>query len=173
MNPKSKQRMPGYPREKVKIRFAFNPGKRITTKQFLKGILPALWDEADREQVIATADHYVNLFNETPGFFYPFPIDRNKTRLIDIHVGHFGHYPWDVVEADIYPLCQTCWNWDGYRRTGVMFTFLAPDGEAFLCPACGNVVIEDPGAEKAGVTHFLTRKEYKVRYGVEAPVAEH
>ena len=173
MSPISEQRKTSSRREKVKIRFAANPGKRITTKQFLKGMLPALWDETDREQVIATADHYVNLFNETPGFFYPFPIDMYKTRLIDIHVGHFGHYPWDVVEADLYPLCQICGNWDGYRRTGVMPTFFAPDGEAFICPACGNVIVEYPGEGKAGVTRFLTRKEYKVRYGVEPPVADH
>ena len=163
--------MPNYTKQKVKIRFAFNEGRNITVRRFLKGILPALWDEADREQVTATADQYVTLLNETPGFFYPFPIDLNKTRLIDIHVGHFAHFPWDVVEADLYPLCPTCMQWDWKYPYDTMIRFLTPDGEAFLCTACHNVLIPDPGAEKAGVTHFLTRKEFTQRFGLEPPTA--
>lgn len=161
------KKKPTYGKEKVKIRFCRNEGKCITTKQFLKGLLPALWDEKDREQAIATTETYVTLFNETPGFFYPFPIDFLKTRLLDIHVGHFGHFPWDASGEDIFPLCRTCGNWD--YKEGTMIRFLAGDWEAFLCPDCTNVLITDPCAEKAGVTHNLTRKQFKERFGVDAP----
>lgn len=154
-------------REKVKIRFCRNEGRVITKKGFLKGILPALWAEEDREQAIALAETHVSLLNETPGFFYPFPVDFLKTRLLDIHVGPFGYFPWDMNEEDIYPLCQTCGKWD--YREGTMIRFLAGGWEAFLCPACGGVLIPDPCAEKAGVTHFLTRKQFRERFGIDAP----
>ena len=171
MNPKSKQRKPIYRRQKVKIRFAFYNGRIITPQLFLKGILPALWDEADREQAMATANQYVVLLNETTQFFYPFAVDLYKTRLIDIHVGYFSHYPWDMPTDEIYPRCRTCCNWD--NSEGKLIRFLVKDwGAAYLCPDCCNVVIPDPQAEKAGVTHFLTRKQFKERFGVEASVAD-
>lgn len=121
------------------------------------------------DRAIATADDYVKMLNETSGFFYPFPIDLCKTRLIGIHVGHFADYPWDMPAREIYPSCQLCCNWD--YSEGILTRFLVKDwGAAYLCPDCGNVVVPDPQAEKAGVTYFLTRKQFQERFGVEAPV---
>ena len=36
---------------------------------------------------------------------------------------------------------------------------------AMLCPGCGAVVVDDHGAGKAGATLWLTRDQFRERYG--------
>lgn len=159
-----------YPKIKVKIRFINNLGRNCTAEQMLKGILPALWDEKDQHEVIASIDDYAKKYNENQVFFYPFPLDLHQTRLLDKYVSGFQHFPWDTLDEDIPHVCINCRGWDFAKNIAPVKPFFQ-QGQAngFICPNCHNIVVDDWAAEKAGATYWLTKKQLKEKYGIDAP----
>ena len=170
MNEPQKPRKPIYPKVKVRLRFFCKTGKQITPEQWLKGILPALWDESDKEQATATALHYTGMYNTSRVFFFPYPLDFNRTRLLDMHAsGCYQHFPWEQPKEEIHPLCETCGNWDFSRGEPVQPFWTQHSKAAFLCPVCGNVAIDDYAGGKAGTTCWLTRNQFLKDFGAEVP----
>jgi hypothetical protein len=155
---------------KVKLRFITNSGKQCTSERMLKGILPALWDENDRQDVITTVGDFVSLLNDNKVFFYPFPLDLYRTGLLDKYVGGYQHFPWDMLDEDIHPLCEVCRDWDFSKTLAPVKPFLMQgQAHAFLCPNCHNIVVDDYAAGKAGASFWLTKKQFRERFGRDAP----
>lgn len=155
---------------KVKLRFITNMGKQCTSERMLKGLLPALWDEGDRQDAIITIGDFVNLFNNNRVFFYPFPLDLYRTRLLDKYVGGYQHFPWDMPDEYIHPLCEVCRDWDFSKTSAPVKPFLMQEqAHTFLCPNCHNIVVDDYAAGKAGATFWLSKQHFKERFGVDAP----
>lgn len=158
-----------YTGRKVKIRFISNGLKQYTSEQVLKAILHALWDESDRQDVIATVDKFVDLLNKNRVFFYPFPLDDYKSGfLIKYMGGCYQVFPWDAPDEDVHPLCETCRDWDFSKILDLIKPFfMQGQAHGFLCPNCHNIVVDDWAAEKAGATFWLTKKQFKERYGAD------
>lgn len=157
---------------KVKLRFVTNSGKQCTSDRLLKGILSALWDERDRQDVIATVRDFVCLVNDNRVFFYPFPLDLYRTRLLDNYVGGHQHFPWDMPDDDVHPLCERCRDWDFSKTAApVKPVLMQESAHVFLCPNCRNIVVDDSEAGKAGMTSWLTKKQFKEKFGIEVPEA--
>lgn len=157
-----------YPKEKIKIRFCNNGKKQCTAKQMLSGILPALWDKNDEPKVIDSIEETVRKFNNNCIFFYPFALDNYKTRLLDLCVGGFYQiFPWDLPEEDIHPLCQLCINFENiiYKEKPILSQGSVA---VFRCPKCGNIIVDDIlGWKGSGEIQYLTKKQFKIHYGID------
>lgn len=162
---------PTYDRIRVKIRFLGNGGRQCTREQMLTAVLPALWNESDGPDVAATIDHFISLYNGNRVFMYPFPLDLYKTRWLELRFGGlFQHFPWDLPDEDVHQICEVCRDWDFSKSLEPVKPFLIQgSAAAFLCPWCQSIRVDDVQAEKAGATYFLTRKQFKEKFGVDAP----
>ncbi len=162
-----------YERVKVRIRLLGNGGKRCTSEQWLKAITPAIWDESARQEMLATAGYFVGLYNDNRVFMYPFPLDLHRTRFLDRQFGGiYQHFPWDLPDEDIHKVCESCLDWRIGKTQKPEPLLIQGSAAVFLCPHCQSLLVEDMQAEKAGATYFLTRKQFKERFGEPVVVGE-
>ena len=151
---------------KVNIRFVYNGGKQCISKQMLKGILPALWDRSDEHKAIESIDETVRLFNENRVFFYPFALDNYRTRLLNLHVGGYQAFPWDLPDEDIHTFCELCKDFENITHKEKPLLIKGSVG-VFRCPNCGNILVDDiQGWKGSGEISYLTKKQVKERYGI-------
>jgi|CXWL01.1.fsa_nt_gi hypothetical protein len=167
-------RQPLGDRVKTRVRLLGDPKLTISADAFLRGLLPALWDDSDLAAAVATAGKYVQWLAEDRLCWYPFALDSYRTRLLDLAGVRYQMYPWDAGADDLPALCAYCLAW--LRSVPAV----DPPGPPFLlrgsaalwqCPCCGGVFVDDPMAEKAGLRGMLSRRQLREGYGATPPAA--
>lgn len=154
-----------YPSKKVRIRFVHNSGKNCTKDKMLKAILTALFDESDEEDVVKTIDVYMEMFNNNKVFFYPFAIDINRSRYLNMYLSGYQYFPWDLQKEDIHPICEECRSFCSDKvYDGIKQVFTKDSVAIFVCENCKNIIVDDYQAGPSGKTYSITRRELEEKF---------
>lgn len=164
---------PRYPVRRVRLRFLGTPRRPLDAGEWFRALQPAL-DAADLEAAEREAPAQVAQINAGEVLLYPHVVDLNRTGFLDrLCAGFYDWFPWEQPIAQWAPRCKTCLSWRFDLATLPVPPFWKNTmAAAMLCPGCGAVVVDDYGADKAGASYWLTRDQFRERYGQSLVVPE-
>lgn len=164
------RRAPG-DRVRTRLRLLGTPGQRVCADELLRGLLPALWDEADLAAAVAAAPENARRLAEDRLYWYPFAVDGR--RVLDVPHVRYQTFPWDAGADELPALCAYCLTW---LRSDPAANLPGPPflvhGSASLwqCPVCGGVHVDDPMAGKAGRRGMLSIRQLREGYAATPPL---